>query len=222
MRILLATIGFLLLIATGSVVYFLVDSVPAVQAAPLPELPSTVTFKIDASKSQFMVYADRAGVFYFKGHSHRIAVRDFGGNASLSLDSIQPASLELTIRASSVEETSDVFTAKQKGIINKELNDIVLETAKYPTISFKSSKVTGKIRNGVIEVQIGGDITLHGVTRHIVIPATVTVDGDTLRAKGEFKLDRKKFGVNATKAFHGTVRIRHTLRFTFDIVGERV
>ena len=83
-----------------------------------------------------------------KGHSHRIAVRDFGGEVTLSLDSINPASLDLSIRASSVEETSDVFTAKQKGIINKELNDIVLETAKYPTISFKSTEVTGKIRNG--------------------------------------------------------------------------
>jgi polyisoprenoid-binding protein YceI len=221
MKILPATI-VLLLISAVSYVYLVDDPVAAVQAAPLPEPANTVTFAIDASKSQFMVLADRWGLLYFKGHSHRIAVRDFGGNATLSLDSIQPASLELNIRASSVEETSDVFTAKQKGIINKELNDIVLETAKYPTISFKSTEVTGKIRNGAFEVKIGGDITLHGVTRHIVIPATVTADGDTLRAKGEFKLDRKKFGVNATKAFHGTVRIRHTLKFTFDIVGKRV
>jgi polyisoprenoid-binding protein YceI len=221
MKILLISLS-LFLIAIGTAVYLANETTESVQAAPLPGPPNTVTFRIDAAKSRFMVNADRAGLLYFKGHSHRIAVRDFGGDVTLSLDSINPASLDLSIRAASVEETSDVFTAKQKDIINKELNDLVLETAKYPTISFKSSEVTGKIRNGAFEVRIGGDITLHGVTRHIVIPATVTADGDALRAKGEFKLDRKKFGVNATNAFHGTVRIKHTLKFTFDIVGQRV
>jgi polyisoprenoid-binding protein YceI len=64
-------------------------------------------------------------------------------------------------------------------------------------------------------------MTLHGVTQHVVIPATVTVSGDTLRAAGEFSLDRKKFNVNATNAFKGLVKVKHKLRFTFDIVGRR-
>jgi hypothetical protein len=60
------------------------------------------------------------------------------------------------------------------------------------------------------------------VTKNVAIPATVTVNGDTFEAKGEFKLDRKKFGVNATEAFHGFVKVRHTLRFVFDIIGQRI
>lgn len=184
--------------------------------------PEVVKFRIDPSKSSFMVNADRSGILYFKGHSHRIAVRDFDGEVTLALDALNPASLVLNIRAASLEETSDVFTAAQKGIINKELNDLVLETAKYPTISFKSSEVTGKVNNGHFEITVGGDITLHGVTRHIKIPASVTADGSMLRARGQFSLDRTKFKVNATSAFHGTVRIRRMLKFTFDIVGQRV
>jgi len=60
------------------------------------------------------------------------------------------------------------------------------------------------------------------VTRPVTIPATVTVDGDTMRAKGKFRLDRKKFGVNATAAFHGLVKVRHTLIFEFDIIGKKI
>jgi hypothetical protein len=60
------------------------------------------------------------------------------------------------------------------------------------------------------------------VTRHVVIPATVTVSGNDFRAQGEFELDRKKFNVNATNAFHGLVRVRHALKFTFDIVAHRI
>jgi len=102
------------------------------------------------------------------------------------------------------------------------LDEIVLESAKYPEITFKSTDVKGKFVNGSFEAEIGGDMTLHGITRRVVIPATVTISGDNLRAQGEFKIDRKKFKVNATDAFHGFVRVKHVLDFTFDITAHRI
>jgi polyisoprenoid-binding protein YceI len=181
-----------------------------------------VKFRIDAAASKFMVHASRGGLAWFKGHSHEIAVRDFGGEVRLNPDPANPASLVLNVRAASLEETSGAFTDAQKQIINKELDEIVLESAKYPEITFKSTDVSGKITGSVFDVRIGGDITLHGVTRRIVIPARVTLAGETLRAQGAFSLDRKDFNVEATNAFHGFVRIRHKLKFTFDIVARKV
>jgi len=148
-------------------------------------------------------------------------VGDFSGTAELNLDAVNPASLELTVRAASLEETDPDFTPEQKKIINKEVNELVLETAKYPEIAFKSTDVKGSLVSGKFDVRIGGDLTMHGVTKHIVIPATVTVTGDTLRAVGEFEIDRKDFNVNATEAFHGFVKVKHHLKFEFDIVGTR-
>lgn len=185
-------------------------------------LPAVVRYRLDPSKSTFMVHANRAGLAWFKGHSHRIAAKDFSGEASLTLDALNPASLELTVNAKSLEETDPVFTPQQKGIIKKEIDELVLETEKYPEITFKSTDVKGTLKNGAFEVKIGGDLTLHGVTKHIDIPATVTINGDTLRAVGEFDLNRKKFGVNATEAFHGFVKVRHTIKFKFDIIGTRI
>jgi len=188
-----------------------------------PNLSSeTVRYQIDAGQSKFMVLASRGGLAWFKGHSHHLAVREFSGEADVSLTVINPASLQMTIRADSLEETSDEFTPEQKKIINKELDEIVLESAKYPEITFKSNDVKGKFVNGVFEAEIGGDMTLHGVTHRVVIPAKVTVSDDNLRAVGEFELNRKKFNVNATDAFHGFVRVKHELKFTFDIVAHRV
>jgi polyisoprenoid-binding protein YceI len=120
-------------------------------------------------------------------------------------------------------ETSDVFTEPQKQIINKELREIVLEPTKYPAIVFRSTDVSGKsTANNQYDLKIGGDLTLHGVTRHIVIPAKVTLTGNSLRAVGEFSIDRSDFNVKATSAFHGLVRVRNTVKFTFDIVGYRI
>jgi len=179
-------------------------------------------YQIDASRSKFMVKASRGGIAWFKGHNHLIAVRDFSGEADLSLNVISPASLKMSIRADSLEETSAEFTPEQKQIINKELDEIVLESAKYPEITFKSTGVKGNFVNGAFKAEIDGEMTLHGVTRRVTIPADVTLSGDELHARGEFELNRNKFDVSATNAFHGFVRVRHTLYFTFDIVARRI
>lgn len=189
---------------------------PSLRAAP-----SIARFRIDAANSKFIVHADRAGLAWFKGHSHRIAVGDFSGEASLALDAVTPASLEMSVRADSLEETSPDFTDKQKGIINRELKEIVLESEKFPEIHFKSTKVAGRLENGAMAVKITGALTLHGITKQIEIPAKVTLDSGNLRAVGTFEINRKNFKVNATEAFHGFVKIRHSLKFEFDIVAVR-
>ena len=199
-----------------------VYSQAAVGRADAGDLSKPVRYRIDPAASKFMVLARRGGLGWFKGKSHYLAVRDFEGVASLDLAALDPASLQLTARAASIEETGADFTQQQKAIIKKELEDIVLETNKYPDITFKSTSVKGHMRNGAFYIKLIGDMTLHGVTRRIEIPAAVTVRGDTLEAKGEFSLDRKKFRVNATEAFHGFVRVKHTLQFTFDIIARRM
>jgi len=87
---------------------------------------------------------------------------------------------------------------------------------------FKSTEVTGKLTAaGQYQAKIGGDLTLHGVTRHIIIPTDVTLEGNNLRARGEFTINRGDYRVKATSALHGTIRVRDKLKFTFDIVGHQ-
>ena len=69
-------------------------------------------------------------------------------------------------------------------------------------------------------MKIDGDLTLHGVTKRITIPAVVTVNGNNLRAVGEFSIDRDDYDVKATSAFHGMVRVKNKIKFEFDIVGR--
>ncbi len=210
-----------LIVAAPAGAYFFYHPSRAVEAVDATTTPPLMRFELDPSRSKFMVKAQRSGLAWFKGHDHLIAVRDFGGRAELTLDALNPASLALTAKAASLEETSDVFTPQQKGIINKELKDIVLEPAEYPDITFRSTDVKGELKNGKFEVKIGGDMTLHGVTKHITIPATVSVEGNMLHAVGEFSLDRSDFNVKATERFHSMVRTKGNLKFTFDIAGRR-
>jgi polyisoprenoid-binding protein YceI len=180
-------------------------------------------FRLDASRSKFIAHAQRGGLLWFKGHEHLVAAREFSGEVVITPGGISTASLQLIVKADSMVETSDAFTAAQKEIINRELREIVFEPAQYPEIRFRSTKVLGKSTGaGQYNLKIAGELTLHGVTRAIAIPARVTVTENQLRAVGEFTIDRGDFKVKATAAFHGLVRVRRTVKFTFDIVGQRL
>ena len=184
--------------------------------------PATVTYNLDASQSKFMAHANAGGLLWFKGKDHHLAAREFSGQVEITPETITPASLRLVVKAASLHETGAKFTEPQKEIINRELREIVLHPDRYPDITFQSTSVTAKNSGaGRSEVKIDGDLTLHGVTKRITIPAVVTLSGDTLRAVGEFSVDRDDFGVKATSAFHGLVRVRNKVKFEFDIVGRR-
>src|SRR5690349_22998032 len=136
--------------------------------------PATVTYNLDASQSKFMANANRSGPLWFKGHSHHLAASDFSGQVEITPDTITPASLHLVVKAASLHETGADFTEPQKQIINKELKEIVLHPDQYPDITFQSTNVTSKgLGGGRYDVKINGNLTLHGVTRPIMIPATV-------------------------------------------------
>ncbi|HUS13255.1 MAG TPA: YceI family protein [Pyrinomonadaceae bacterium] len=184
--------------------------------------PSILRYQLDASKSKFTAHALAGGLLWFKGHNHLIAVREFTGEAQLTPHSITPASLVITAKTASLVETSSVFTEPQKQIINKELREIVLLPDQYPEIVFKSTSVTGKVTgNNQYDLKITGDLSLHGVTRPIIIPTKVRVTGSDLRAQGEFSIGRDDFKVKATSAVHGLVRVKDKVKFTFDIVGHQ-
>ena len=192
-------------------------------AADIFEQSGTNRYRLDAGQSKFVAHAFAGGLLWFMGHDHLVAARDFSGEAQITTDSINPASLQLVVKSESMAETNLVFTEQQKQIINKELHDIVLEPAKYPEIVFRSTDVTGKsLGNGSYEVKIGGDLSLHGITRHVIIPAKVVLTGNDLRASGEFSINRSDYKVKATSAVHGMVRVRQKIKFVFDIVGHRI
>lgn len=68
-------------------------------------------------------------------------------------------------------------------LMQKHFNDSYLETDKYPECIFK----------GTIDEDIAsGEITLHGVTKEIQIPAVITEEGDKIKINTEFKIVLKE------------------------------
>jgi polyisoprenoid-binding protein YceI len=199
-------------------------TIAAVQTGAKASSQTTATrYRINTRQSQFTVHAYRGGLLWLLGHDHIFAVRDFTGEAQATPGTLTPASFEIRVKADSLAETQAKFTEQQKQMINDATHKQVLETSLYPEITFKSTDIsTEKTSENDFKAKIGGDLTLHGVTRHIVIPAQVKMSRDTLHASGEFSVDRSDYKVKTKSIKGGTIGMRDKVKFSFDIVAASV
>jgi polyisoprenoid-binding protein YceI len=190
--------------------------------APAAKAPAGRSqYRIDAKKSRFIVETETAGLSSMFAHDHKIEVGDFGGVASFSTAGFSAASLELTAKAASLRLVGENNVGERQAV-ESALREDVLETAKYPEISFKSKKVTATRRgDGTWDVRLAGDLTLHGVKRPVTLPARASLEGDTLHAIGAFELRQTDYGITPFSFVKGTVAIKDVVTLSFDIVAPR-
>jgi len=66
------------------------------------------------------------------------------------------------------------------------------DVEKFPESKFDVTAVT---KESDSNYTIAGNFTLHGVTKNISFPATVSQDGETLKIDAKFDINRKDFGI---------------------------
>jgi polyisoprenoid-binding protein YceI len=178
-------------------------------------------YAIDPDMSRFTVRAFASGLLASMGHSPTLAVRDFTGQAEFASDSLDAAALHIKIKAGSLNVTDNV-SDKDRREIERTMNQEVLETARYPEISFDSSKVSAsKVSEGQYMVNLVGDLSLHGVTNSQPLSAQVALIGDTLRAHGEFSLLQTAFGIKPVSIAGGSLKLKDELKCSFDILARK-
>jgi polyisoprenoid-binding protein YceI len=190
--------------------------------APAEATSTATRYVIRPDQSRFMAKVKSGGLLWFLGHTHMLAIRDFKGEAQLAPGDIAPASLAIEIKAESLEETAPNFTPEQKKIINTTMRKEVLQVSEYPEITFRSTDIKiEKKGEQQFEARVGGELALHGVSKAIVIPANISLNGETLEATGHFSVKRSDFGVKTHSIKWGTIRVRNKIRFTFNIVAQK-
>lgn len=179
-------------------------------------------YKLDPGVSRFTVRAFASGLLSAFGHSPTIAIRDFAGEAAFDPSHPESGSLHLTIKAASLRVTDDV-SDKDRREIEREMQENVLESSKYPEIAYESSRVSvDNSGNGNNSVKLLGSLTLHGVTHNQMIPARFALTGDLLRVFGEFTIRQSDYGIKPVSAIGGGLKVKDELKFSFDIVARRL
>lgn len=182
---------------------------------------STIRYLIDGKGSKFAVRAFATGLLSAFGHNPTIAIPDFEGVAEVNPGSLEESSLHLVIHAASLTVTDDI-NDKDRNEIDHRMHDEVLESAGYAEIVYECSKLTAsKTGEGQYWVALNGELTLRGVTRSQPVSARVTLNGDTLRAAGDFSVRQSDYGIKPVSAAGGTVKLKDELKFRFDITARK-
>src|SRR5882762_3607736 len=177
-----------------------VISVAAMAAAlSLPGAAATSTWQIDPNHSAAQFAVRHLAISTVRGAFTKVS-----GTVQMDDKDISKSSVEVTIDAASV----DTRVADR----DKDLrSDHFFDTAKYPTLTFKSTRVE-QVAPGMLKVT--GDLTIHGTTKQVVLE----VEGPTAPVKDPWgnqraavnattKINRQDFGMkwNATMDNGGVV-----------------
>lgn len=160
----------------------------------LPALAELSTYKIDSAHSSANFSVRHMMISNVKGDFSKVT-------GTVEYDPKKPAD-------SKVEATIDMDTVDTRDANrDKHLKSPdFFDTAKYPTMTFKSKKVVAKGKH----LEVTGDLTLHGVTKEVVLhvdgPSDEISDGHGNLKRGASataKINRQDFGVQWNKNLDG-------------------
>ncbi|HVO24208.1 MAG TPA: YceI family protein [Candidatus Margulisiibacteriota bacterium] len=153
------------------------------------------TFEIDPAHTSAQFAVRHLMVSTVRGTLGKVT-----GTVSLDDADVTKSTVEATIDVAGIE------TREPKRDAHLKSPDF-LDVAKYPTIVFKSKKVT-KVADD--KYHVTGDLTLHGVTKEVVLdaegspkPFTDPFGNAKLGGAVHTKINRQNFGVAWNKALDG-------------------
>ncbi|CAG0938794.1 Protein YceI [Candidatus Brocadiaceae bacterium] len=177
------------------------------------------TYNLTASSGKLFVYTFKEGFLSAVAHDLLIEVTKFSINLNIPAGGINSASVEAEIQANSLkvicavkdgQHRYDMLKEKDKADIEEATLKDVLHSAKYPTITFRSTDI--REREGVYHVK--GELTLHGVTRPVEFDAQTATGKDF---KGKVTLFQKDYEIKPYKALLGTLKVKNEVDVAFDL-----
>jgi polyisoprenoid-binding protein YceI len=105
--------------------------------------------------------------------------------------------------------------AKTQAAIQKDMEEMTLETRKFPQITFRSTRVE-RLADGQYKVE--GDLSLHGVTKPVGL--TVKRTGNSFTARTVLK--QTDFGIKPISVGGGMIKVKNEVEIDFVIVPRPV
>jgi polyisoprenoid-binding protein YceI len=173
---------------------------------------STTTWRIDGAHSEVGFAVKHMMFTTVRGRFAELA-----GQVVLDGDHPERSSVEVEIQAASIDTEAD---ARDQHLRSADFFDV--ET--YPTLTFRSRRVEGSLAEPGDSFKVIGDLTLHGVTREVVLNATFEGSGKDpwggTRAgfSAETAIDRRDFGLTWNQGLEtGGVLVGHDVKIQLSV-----
>jgi len=183
---------------------------------------AAVTYKVVPSQSKFVIYSKTASPLAKLRHTRELRSSGYTGNVVFSAPN-KPASVTMNVKADSlktvVRDDLNTSTAARVDLVTKR---DILEAPKYPTINFKSTGINVKVNpGGVFKGTLKGNLSLHGVTRPVVVPVSGKVSGNTVTAKGAFTIKQSDYNITLISIMGGMLSAENPVTIDFNLVAKK-
>jgi polyisoprenoid-binding protein YceI len=172
------------------------------------------TYTLGPESGQLLVRTARTGLGAKAGHDLTIEVTRWQGRAAV--DSADPASstvaLSCEVDSFEVREGTGgvrAITDADRAEIKRILREKILRAARHPTITFRSTRISGSAESFTVE----GDLTIAGVTRPVTVHGRLAGG----RVRGSATVVQTKWGIRPYFAFFGALKLRDDVRVEFDL-----
>ncbi len=153
------------------------------------------------------------GTLSFDGHS---TVGDFVGTT----DSVR-ANLSGGLDLAAVRGWVEALVATLHTGSGRRDRDLrkSMEVDTFPTMRFDLAGVrSGDAQGDSVAVTLHGQLTIHGVTRQVDLPARVWVGTDTIRVRSDFPLDLKDHRIGGLSKMLGVLKMHEHIEVHVDLV----
>jgi polyisoprenoid-binding protein YceI len=178
---------------------------PACSDAPKGD-NATITEKQNASEAKGQMFAvdTNDSRIKFTGHgvgkNHPGVFRLDEGTVAVAGEKITGGSFTIDINSIELEQKGGMFDEKLRPHL---MSGDFFDAEKFRTAKFEITKVEPYERKdsdtSIVEganFNVSGNFTLKDVTKNITFPARIDLDGNTLKAKGNFDIDRRQWNMN--------------------------
>jgi len=186
--------------------------------------PETKVYSIDKNKGELIVRLYKKGIFSGFAHNHIVIAQEFSG--LVEFDEVDPTQFKISVEVPANSVASDLPEIRRKyGLevlsqkdwieVNKTMRSSrQLDIEKYPIVKFSSDSLK-RIEGGSFEIT--GEFSLHGVTKLIVVPVTISVENRILKLQGGFSFLQSDYNIKPFSGALGTVKNKNEALLKFDI-----
>lgn len=181
------------------------------------------TYQIDQTATSVLIEVGKGGVFSFAAHDHEVVAPAVAGSIVLDQTDVTKSKVSLEFNAAALKVTGKGEPAEDVPEVQAAmLSDRVLDVRQYPTITFRSNRVS-LVRKGAdrLTLNVAGDLTLHGITRPVTTRVEVGLKDPSLTATGTARIRQTDFGMTPVTAGGGTVRVKDEVDVVFRVVARR-
>ena len=182
-------------------------------------------YRIDPERSELVVRVFKAGAAAALAHDHVVRAAAWQGKLDVTREPVAlAAEIVVDARALEVDEPAvrarhgldgELSASDRKKTLETMLGEVQLDVARYPEIRFR----TDEIDRAGADFRLSGELSLHGKTKRIALPLTITEQDGGFTAHGTVRFRQSDFGITPYSAFLGAVRTQDEVELVVTIVA---